>query len=189
MKRLLKSRRALSTVVTTLIILVVAVMLASVVTYYAINVTTTKTQEESLQVYKQHIWNNGTTFSEAAFLLINTGGRDIVVDKITIRGQECDIQNVFYNKTSATISGDLPYIAPDIDGNLTGTSANVDDVNYTLVEGESGSNLILKAGNTMIVYIANPDHIANSDIGVTVGFTIFTANAQWYKECNVEAPT
>jgi hypothetical protein len=112
-----------------------------------------------------------------------------VVDKITVRGQECDIQNIFYNKTSDTISGDLPYIGPDDNGNLTGTSASIDSANYTLVEGTSNSNLILKAGNSMIVYIANPDHVASSDIGVTIGFTIFTANAQWYKECNVEAPS
>jgi hypothetical protein len=39
----------------------------------------------------------------------------------------------------------------------------------------------------MIVYIANPDHVSVSDIGVTVGVTVFTANAQYYKEANVEA--
>ena len=39
----------------------------------------------------------------------------------------------------------------------------------------------------MIVYIANPDHISVNDIGVTVGITVFTANAQYYKESNVEA--
>ncbi|HDN05507.1 MAG TPA: hypothetical protein ENF90_00750, partial [Candidatus Bathyarchaeota archaeon] len=70
----------MSTVVTTLIILVVSVLLATVVTFYAINVTTTRVQEESLQVTKLHIWHNGTTFAEAAFLIINTGGRDVVLD-------------------------------------------------------------------------------------------------------------
>jgi len=39
----------------------------------------------------------------------------------------------------------------------------------------------------MIVYITNPDHVSVGDIGVTIGVTIFTANAQYYKECNVEA--
>ncbi len=49
MKNILKNRKALSTVVTTLIILVVSVLLAGVVTYFAINVTSTRVQEESLQ--------------------------------------------------------------------------------------------------------------------------------------------
>ena len=52
MKSLLKSRKGLSTVVTTLIILVVSVLLATTVTFYAVNVTTTRVEEESIQVYK-----------------------------------------------------------------------------------------------------------------------------------------
>ena len=39
----------------------------------------------------------------------------------------------------------------------------------------------------MIVFIADPDHISVSDIGVTVGVNVFTANAQYYKEANVQA--
>ncbi len=54
--RLMKNRYALSTVVTTLIILVISVLLASVVTYFAINVVSTRVQEESLALNKQHIW-------------------------------------------------------------------------------------------------------------------------------------
>jgi len=58
--RLLKNKKGLSVVVTTLIILVVSVLLATVVTFYAINVTTTRVQEESLHLTKQHIWYNTT---------------------------------------------------------------------------------------------------------------------------------
>ncbi len=50
MKNIIRNRLALSTVVTTLIILVVSVLLAGVVTYFAINVTSTTSQEESLSV-------------------------------------------------------------------------------------------------------------------------------------------
>ncbi len=56
MKNILRNRMALSTVVTTLIILVVSVLLAGVVSYFAINVTSTRVQEESLQLTSQHIW-------------------------------------------------------------------------------------------------------------------------------------
>ena len=44
----MKNRLALSTVITTLIILVVSVLLAGVVTYFAINVVSTRVQQESL---------------------------------------------------------------------------------------------------------------------------------------------
>jgi FlaG/FlaF family flagellin (archaellin) len=185
MKRLKRNSKGLSTAVTTLIILVVAVLLATIVTFYAINVTTTRVQEESLQIYKQHIWHNGTTFSEAAFLIINTGGRDIVIDKISVRGQECSWTTVYFNKTTNAISPDLYYIDPNMDGTLDGKTVTLGTTTYTLVR--ASDDLILKSGWSMIVYITNPDSISVSDIGVTVGFTVFTANAQYYKETNVSA--
>jgi hypothetical protein len=183
--KVLREKKALSTVVTTLIILVVSVLLATVVTFYAVNVTTTRVQEESMQVFKLHNWHNGTTFAEAAFLVINTGGRDIVLDKITVRGQNIPWANVYYNKTSDTINVDLPYITPNPDGSLTGNTVTLGNTTYTLPAATD--QMILKSGNSVIIYITNPDHVSVNDIGVTVGITIFTANAQYYKEANVEA--
>lgn len=185
MNRFRKSRKGLSTVVTTLIILVVAVLLASIVTFYAINVVTTRVQEESLQVFKQHLWHNGTTHAEGAFLLINTGGRDVVIDKISVRGQESAWATVYYNKTTSTISPDLYYLDPNSNGTLLGKSVTLGSTNFTLTQ--ASDDLILRSGWSMIVYITNPDSISVNDIGVTVSFTVFTANAQWNKECNVGA--
>jgi len=187
MKSILKNKKGLSTVVTTLIILVVSVLLATVVTFYAINVTTTRVQEESLQIFKQHIWHNGSTFSEAAFLIINTGGRDVVLDKIAVRGQECAWNTCYYNKTTSSISSDLTYVTPFENGTLVGKSVTLGGTAYTLTQGTTGTDLILKSGWSMIVYITNPDSVSVSDIGVTVGMTIHTASAQYYKESNVEA--
>ncbi len=187
MKRFIKSRKGLSTVVTTLIILVVAVLLASIVTFYAINVVTTRVQEESLQVFKQHLWHNGTTYAEGAFLIINTGGRDVVIDKISVRGQESIWSTVYYNKTTSTISPDLYFLVPDSNGTLSGKSVTLGSTNFTLTQ--ASDDLILRSGWSMIVYITNPDSISVNDIGVTVSFTVFTANAQWNKECNVGAAT
>ena len=185
MTQLIKRRKGLSTVVTTLIILVVAVLLASVVTFYAINVVTTRVQEESLQIYKQHIWHNGTTFAEAAFIIINTGGRDVVIDKVSVRGQECLWNTTYYAKTNNAISVDLMYVTPNPNGTLLGKSVKLGATTYTFIA--ASNDLILKSGWTMIVYITNPDSISVNDIGVTVGFTVFTANAQYYKECHVAA--
>jgi hypothetical protein len=187
--KMLRNKKALSTVVTTLIILVVSVLLATVVTFYAINVTTTRVQEESLQIFKLHVWHNGTNFAEAAFLIINTGGRDVVLDKITVRGQECAWEDVYYYKGQITVNDDLGYVTPTDAGDLEGKNATIggQTSNYALEAADS--DLILPSGYTLIVYIANPDHISVSDIGVTVGVMAFTANAQYYKETNVEAAT
>jgi len=35
----------------------------------------------------------------------------------------------------------------------------------------------------MVLYVMNPDSVALNDVGITV----FTSNAQYYKETNIEA--
>ena len=53
----------------------------------------------------------------------------------------------------------------------------------------STSNLVLRSGYTMLVYIINPDSITINDIGLTVSVTLYTAQAMYYRECNVQAYT
>jgi len=106
MLKLLRNRIALSTVVTTLIILVVSVLLATVVVYFATNVVSTRVQEENLHLTKQHVWYDNTNGGQAAIMIINTGGRDVVIDKISVRGQESVWTNVCYNITTGAVSAD-----------------------------------------------------------------------------------
>ncbi|MCW4007960.1 MAG: type IV pilin [Candidatus Bathyarchaeota archaeon] len=184
MKNILKNRWALSTVVTTLIILVVSVLLAGVVTYFAINVTSTRVQEESLHLTKQHVWYaaNGTSYSsEAAIMIINTGGRDVVIDKLTVRGQEISWSNVFYNVTTDSVSADLTFNTTLVDGG----EITIGTTDY--IFEQASTDLTLESGKTMIIYIASPDSITVNDIGLTVAITVFTSQAMYYKETNVEA--
>ncbi|MGD8565927.1 MAG: hypothetical protein PVF96_06230 [Candidatus Bathyarchaeota archaeon] len=186
---LLKNKRALSTVVTTLIILVVSVLLATVVTFYAINVTTTRVQEESLFLTKQHVWYNTTgDWAQCAMVIVNTGGKDVVLDKLTARGQDSAWTDVFYWRTNTiTISNDLevtPNELPDITASNT-TSITVQGTAQTFTRATDDLTLI--SGYTMVIYAANPDSIALNDVGITIGLTLFTSNAQYYKETNVEA--
>jgi len=190
MRRILQNRLALSTVVTTLIILVVSVLLAGVVSYFAINVTSTRVQEESLHITKHHVWHNGSSRALASLMIINTGGRDIVIDKISVRGQECDWNSsttnkfVNYVRTTDSISDDLEYVSSFArDG--TATNVTLGESEYSLVVATD--DLILKSGYTMLIFIENPDSISINDIGLTVSIEIFTAQAMYYRECNVEA--
>ena len=95
---------------------------------------------------------------------------------------------VWYNKTGETISQDLPYLVPITVNGSTAlpSSVTIGSATFALTQG-STNDLILQSGDSMVVYILNPDHISVNDIGVTVGITVFTANAQYYKESNVEA--
>jgi hypothetical protein len=190
MRRILQNRLALSTVITTLIILVVSVLLAGVVTYFAINVTSTRVQEESLHITKHHVWHNGSSKALASLMIINTGGRDVVIDKISVRGQECDWNSsttnkfVTYCRTTDSISADLSYVSSFArDGTETTVNLGGSDYNFTVATDD----LILKSGYTMLIYVENPDSISINDIGLTVSIEIFTAQAMYYREANVEA--
>jgi hypothetical protein len=196
MKNILKNRLALSTVVTTLIILVVSVLLAGVVTYFAINVTSTRVQEESLSLEMLHVWCpqsataiTGQYPSEAAFVIINTGGRDVVINKITIRGQEAPWAQVYSGVGSVT--ADLAYVPGT--GATTGTNAESVLATAGTVTGitmTAGSgDITLKSGDSMVVYVVGPDSITINDIGLTVGITVFTSQAMYYQEANVQAYT
>ena len=185
MRKIFRSRRGLSTVVTTLIILVVSVLLATVVTYYAINITSTRVEEESLSVRKAHVWVDTTDDDQAAFVIINTGGRDVVLDKITIRGQEISWSSVFYNISSSAPSDDLSH--QDETNLVDNGTITIGTTSYTLKA--ASDDIVLPSGQSMIVYIKDPGSISRQDVGTTVGIVVFTAQAQYYKECNVEAYT
>ncbi len=196
--RLLKNKYALSTVVTTLIILVISVLLASVVTYFAINVVSTRVQEESLTLMKQHIWLNSTAtpgsmaYSAASLMVINTGGRDVVIQKLAVRGQSVawdsnssdNKQLVLYTTTNNPVAEDMPYV-PNFNSSTTGgNSVSFGQTTYDFTVATT--SLTLKSGTTMLMYIINPDSITINDVGLTVSVTLYTAQAMYYVETNVQ---
>ena len=198
--RLIHNKYALSTVVTTLIILVISVLLASVVTYFAINVVSTRVQEESLALTKQHLYHNSTalpaspSYAQGSLMVINTGGRDIVIDKLAVRGQECSWHDAVTKKmvlfcvTTDSVSSDMQYVA---NFNLTESAKPEDNqvnfgstrYNFTI----ASNDLVLRSGYTMMIYIINPDSITINDIGLTCSITLYTAQAMYYRESNVQA--
>jgi hypothetical protein len=114
-------------------------------------------------------------------MIINTGGRDVVIDKLTVRGQETDWAKVFYDITTNSIDADLTYVSSLSAASSVTLGSNTYDLDGTTTD------LTLKAGETMIVYILNPDSISINDIGLTVAITVFTSQAIYYKETNVQA--
>ena len=170
MRKILRNRLALSTVITTLIILVVSVLLAGVVTYFAIHVVSTRVQQESLSLTFTHVWVGPTGTSQAAIVVKNTGGRDVVINKIEVRGIAGTFgTNVFTNAASTD---------PAAVAATTGLNATVANTPITLASGSS-----------IQVYITDPTSVSINDIGTTIGITVFTANAMYYQETNVQATT
>jgi hypothetical protein len=200
--KLLKNKWALSTVVTTLIILVISVLLASVVTYFAINVVSTRVQEESLALTNTHIWLNpaaqpgNATYSMASVMVINTGGRDVVINKVAVRGQDCAWnsanQFIICAITAEPVATDM-YFQPNMTAGAPTDLPQSFYLNPAITTGVqyqfkySSTNLVLRSGYTMLIYVINPDSITINDIGLTVSVTLYTAQAMYYREANVQA--
>ena len=182
MIRLLKNRLALSTVITTLIILVVSILLASVLTYFAVNVVSTRVQEESLHVSKQHVWVDADgAATEAAIMVTNNGGRDVVINKVAVRGQTSDWTDVFYAVAADgdDLVADLAYVDTPV--------AATNPLGLADTAHLASTALILPSGSTMVIYVNNPDSIGLNDIGLTVSIAIHSAQAVYYSEVNIQA--
>lgn len=180
--RVAKCHKGLGIVVTTLILLVISILLALITTLYAMNMTTSRLPEEDLRVHKNHIWHNSTgDWYEAGFLVTNIGGRDVVLDKITVRGQTCAWSNSYYWKTdTVTVTDDLNVTS----GQLSGTSYNI------MVQGQlrnftrASDDLTLKSGWTLVLYVKNPISIWGDG---SATLTVHTANAPYSIPCNLES--
>jgi hypothetical protein len=177
----MRRKNGLSQVVTTLILLVVSVLLAAVVTYYATNITMVRTENEELKLRKAHIWVNSTG-AVAGFKLQNLGGRDVLIDKFTVRGVDETWSSIYYYRvpSGTTITGDInvtSYVT------LTGVNATIGGKLYI----QASDDLPLISGGELLVYIKNPDNIQMNDIGTTVAVSVFTNNAQYITELNIES--
>ena len=178
-----KRKRGLSEVISALILLVVAVLLASVASYYATNITLTRTNVEEVRFSKERVWVNNTG-AVAAFKIHNLGGKDILIDGIRVRGVEVEWSNVYYYRvpTGSTISGDMNRTSY---ASLTGANVTIDGNSYA----QGQTDLPLISSGVITFYVKGPGNIQTSDIGTVVNLALYTNNAQYITECNVESAT
>jgi mRNA-degrading endonuclease toxin of MazEF toxin-antitoxin module len=178
-----KNSRGLGEVVSTLILLVVAVLLTTVVAYYATNVTMTRTEVEEVRLTDGHVWVNSSG-AVGAFKLQNLGGRDLLIDKFSVRGVDSEWSDIYYYRVpSGTVIG----------GNLNITSYSSLTGSSVLIEGkdfiQADAEIPLISGGELLVYVKGPDNIQQDDIGTTVSISVTTTNAKYITECNVESAT
>jgi hypothetical protein len=152
-----------------------------VVTYFAVNVTSTRVQEENLALSKQHVWfDSASGKAQAAIMVINAGGRDVAIGKVTVRGQVCAWSKVFYTTISGAVTTDLTYSSTLTDG----CTISVGGKDQTFKKATT--DITVQSGKTLIIYMDNPDSISVNDVGLTVSVNIFTSQAMYYKETNVQ---
>jgi hypothetical protein len=178
-----KNSRGLGEVVSTLILLVVAVLLTTVVAYYATNVAMTRTEMEEARLTDNHVWVNSSG-AVGAFKLQNLGGKDLLVDKFSVRGIDSAWSDIYHYRvpSGTVIEGSLNITSHT---SLTGSSILIDGLNFT----QADADIPLISGGELIVYVKGPGNIQLDDIGTTVSISVTTRNAQYTNECNVESGT
>jgi hypothetical protein len=168
-----RERRGLGSVITTLIILIASVVLAAGVIFFGGSLFQTNTENESVQVSNTHIWvtANGSS-SMAGFVVQNTGGKVVSVQKITIRGQSVPTGSWWYNNsqsvaTAANIQRELLFDDTPADG------VNVDGVAGLEPFAVATGPISLEQGEAMFIYLVKPAGITAIDSGLA-----FTMNVQ-----------
>ena len=191
MQKLTSNKKGLSQVITTLIILVVAVLLTGVVTYYSTNVTMVRTTQEEVRIRKPHIWVEEGGNAYAALMIQNTGGRDVLVDKLTIRGVEAPwgdatvIVQYYKVLTGDDVGADFRVMKNTSDAYYFGQIGSV-PANASFWTNSTG-DMPLKSSNSLLLFVKNPPNIALYDVGTTISMAVYTTNAQWIVETVVES--
>ncbi len=190
MQKLTRNRKGLSEVITTLIILVVAVLLTGVVTYYATNVTMVRTTQEEVRIRKAHIWVEEGGNAYAALMIQNTGGRDVLVDKLLVRGVEAP-----WGDTTVVAQYYAVLGADDVSSDFS-VMKNATDYYFGQIGSvptnasfwtNSTGDMPLKSSNSLLIFVKNPPNIALYDVGTTISMAVHTTNAQWIVETVVES--
>ena len=187
LRRLLKSKRALSTPVANLIILVAAVLLSTVVVVYAINLTASQVQKEKVYIATTHIWYVDSAESIAAIGISNIGPTDIVLTQINVNGLQCQWNGttnyVVYCAIHGSIPGDLPLIEQI--SSTANTTITISGQPYHFAVAREG--LTIKSGWSIAFYVVIPNLLSVYDLSTPVQVTISTAQGVYFAETLVQS--
>jgi len=179
------NKKGLSQPVTAMILLVIPVVLTGGVVMYAYQIIENRVALEILSVTNQHIWVYESGESFAVVQIDNLGGKDVLIDKIQVRGVDVDWSRIYYYRTKLITVEVLN--CPDAHEN------NWDRFEYT--PGNTSrfiratGDLTLPSGCTLIIYIENPDNIRLGDVGSSVSISVITKNARYEVFCVVDSAT
>ena len=186
LRRLLKSKRGLGAPVGNLIILVAAVILSTTVVLFATNVTGSQVQKEKMYIATSHIWYVNSTTSIVAIAISDTGPTDIVLNKIDVKGLQCEWNGtsnyVVYCKINGTMPGDLPFIM-DINRE-DNTTITIGLQDYDFVGASEG--LTIKSGWTIAFYIVVPNRVMVYDLSTPLRMVITTTQGIYCTETIVQ---
>jgi hypothetical protein len=119
-------------------------------------------------------------------IITNTGGRDIVVQKLQIRGVAASFANgeVYVVRADNRSISDMVYNYSIVSGTDNEITVTIDGSNYTFTKATEP--ITVKSGHSLWVYIKSPDSITNEDVGTEVEIVVYTINSVYTKTTLVE---
>jgi hypothetical protein len=189
LRRFLKNKRALGTPIGNLIVIVAAVLLCTTVCVFAVNITTAQAQKEKLYIPSTHVWYIDPDVSIAALAITNTGAVDVVLNKIDVKGLQCEWNGtnnyVIYCRINGTLPGDLPAITTsDISGTGTAT-INIAGSPYDFEMANQG--LTIKVGTSLAFYVVVPNRVMIYDLATPLRMMVSTTQAVYITETLVSS--
>jgi len=146
--------------------------------------TASQVQKETMFIPTSHIWYVNSTFSVAAVAITDTGATDIVITKLEVKGLTCQWSGnesyVVFARLNGTLPGSLPFIS-NFAGNATVTIAGAQ---YVFSQANSG--LTMKAGETIVFYIAVPNRMMIYDLATPVHILLTTTQSIYCTDTLVE---
>ncbi|MFQ6135244.1 MAG: hypothetical protein ACE5KU_05460, partial [Nitrososphaerales archaeon] len=128
MKRMNRKNKGLSTIITTLIIVTASVVLGTAVVVFASGIFQSSVEEEAISVTGAKLWGNTTSNSQGAFIVKNTGGKELAIQTIKVRGIESAFSDWYYLDTAGTNITSQSTLNYD-------TNGGTNDLNYITING------------------------------------------------------
>ena len=192
LNRMNMKKKGLSTIITTLIIVTASVVLGTAVVLFASGIFQGSVEEEGITVSGLKLWGNGTSAvptSEAAFIVKNTGSKELAIQTFKVRGVEVAFEDWYYldiSGTNITTQTALEYDPVPV-STLTLTGVAINSPANRILTAATGP-LGLKPGDTYVVYVATPGGLDSSDAGSSVTVTVAALQAIQVLRVTVSSP-
>jgi hypothetical protein len=140
--------------------------------------------DEKLELTTGNVWYSNSQGSASIVVAINMGETDSRFERITVRGIQCDWNNVYYWRTD---SGPVSSVPKPTSSDLADTSLTlvVDGANRTFQQARG--EIDLASHWTIVLFLRNPGNMTSGDVPSSVMFSLFTERGLYYKEIAVQA--
>lgn len=184
--------KGLSNIITMLIIVTASVVLGTALILFASGIFATTVEEEAVDVSGESFWGNTTTTSQAAFVIKNTGSKELAIQEIKIRGIASPYSDWYYIDISdGGPGGNVTITTPLSYDPVPGSTLSLD---YVTINGgnmsmsQANSPIGIKQGREFIIFVATPGQIDSSDAGDDLTMVVKSKDARAVVRSTIKTP-